>query len=66
MYHKALETGAEAGIAASSPGPKTRQRELGQEWEEQVFWIGETIAMKRPSQHLIAEVPRNIAKRAVV
>jgi hypothetical protein len=36
--------------------------EVAEKWDEQVSWIGETIAMKKPSQHLIAEVPRRIAK----
>jgi transposase len=31
-------------------------------WDEHVSWIGETIAMKKPRQHLIAEVPRSITK----
>jgi transposase len=37
--------------------------EVAEKWDEQVSWIGETIAMKKPSQHLIiAEVPRSITK----
>ena len=27
-------------------------------WDEQVFRVGETVPMKKPAQHLIAEVPR--------
>jgi transposase len=33
-----------------------------EKWDEQVFRIGETVAMKKPSKHLIAEVPRSVAK----
>ena len=33
-----------------------------EKWDEQVFRIGETIAMKKPSKHLIVEVPRSVAK----
>nr|WP_254062266.1 hypothetical protein [Acidobacterium sp. S8] len=36
--------------------------ELTEKWDEPVSWIGETIAMKKPSQHLIAEVPRSVTK----
>ena len=38
------------------------KRELAEKWDEPVSWIGETIAMKKPSKHLIAEVPRSVAK----
>jgi hypothetical protein len=38
------------------------QSDLAEKWDEQVSWIGETIAMKKPSQHLIAEVPRSVTK----
>jgi hypothetical protein len=40
----------------------TRKSEVAAKWDEQVFRIGETIAMKKPSKHLIAEVPRSVAK----
>jgi hypothetical protein len=37
-------------------------REVGRigtgKWDEQVLRIGETVPMKKPAQHLIAEVPR--------
>jgi transposase len=36
--------------------------EVAEKWDEPVSWIGETIAMKKPSKHLIAEVPRSVAK----
>lgn len=33
-----------------------------EKWDEPVSWIGETIAMKKSSKHLIAEVPRSVTK----
>ena len=31
---------------------------MSDKWDEQVFQIGETVSMKKPAHHLIAEVPR--------
>jgi hypothetical protein len=42
--------------------PCGADRQLTEKWDEQVFRIGETVAMKKPSKHLIAEVPRSVAK----
>jgi hypothetical protein len=45
---------------------KAIEPDLAEKWDEQVLRIGETIAMKKPSQHLInAEVPRSITKVGV-
>ena len=35
---------------------------LPKKWDEQVSSFGETVAMKKPSKHLIAEVPRSVTK----
>src|ERR1017187_5942704 len=50
------------GFSVKWQGGASIQRHFTEKWDEQVSWIGETIAMKKPSQHLIAEVPRRIAK----
>jgi hypothetical protein len=36
--------------------------ELADKWDEQVFRNGETVAMKKPTQHLIVEVLRSSSK----
>src|SRR5271168_3559625 len=36
--------------------------EVSEKWDEQVLRIGETMPMKKPAQHFIAEVPHSITK----
>src|SRR5271156_6230252 len=36
--------------------------EVSEKWDEQVLRIGETMPMRKPAQHFIAEVPRSITK----
>ena len=38
------------------------KQQVSDKWDEQVLQIGETVPMKKPTQHLIAEVPRSSSK----
>ena len=42
--------------------PILPQSLLTDNWDEQVLRIGETMPMKKPTRHLIAEVPRSSSR----
>jgi hypothetical protein len=51
-------TSSNRGLAVKGPS----EPQVTAKWDEQGPRIGETMPMKKPSKHLIAEVPRSVAK----